>query len=395
MEASPGPGGGAKEGGVVGAMDAAVSRHVGAPSLGLVPGAVVLVAHRGEIVVQRAYGHAQTNFDGGEQRPPRPMRVDTIFDIASLTKVCATTVAIMHLVAEGHIALDVRVAKFLPEWQKEDRAEVRLRDLLTHRAGLWEWWPLYVEASNRAEAVKAAAGLPLRYAVGAGRHYSDLSMILAGAMVEAVTGERLDAYVRRMIFEPLDLRDTGFLPGAELRARSAATSTGDTYEQHMLATGDPHPTGRRPGDFKRWRTHTLVGEVNDGNAHHVMGGVAGHAGLFSSAGDLARFGQMLLERGVASDGTRILPEEIVAEFTSPGVDEGQGLGFWTNRWAEVELGRGGFGHRGFTGTQLLVDPAMELVVILLTNRTHQALPWPSIKPLWRDVLATTAQFVRN
>jgi serine-type D-Ala-D-Ala carboxypeptidase len=378
---------------LVEAMDAAVSRHVGVPPAGLVPGAVVLVVHRDEEVVHRAYGHAQSHFDEQGGSEPRPMVADTVFDLASLTKVVVTTAAIMRLVAEGTIALDRRVADFLEEFRDGRKAAIRLRDLLTHRAGLWEWWPLYVHATNRDEAVRTAASLPLRYQVGEERHYSDLSMILAGAVVEMVTGERLDAYARRSIFEPLGLHDTGFVPRAEMPPRCAATSIGDANEQHMLATDDPYPTGMRPDDFNGWRTHTLVGEVNDGNAHHALGGVGGHAGLFSTARDLARFGQMLLGRSMP--GGLSLSEEVVAEFTSPGVDDGQGLGFWTNRWDEVGLGTGGFGHGGFTGAQFLVDPVADLVVVLLTNRIHRPLPYPSIVPMWRDVLATTADFLRD
>ena len=375
-------------------MDATVTRHVGSPPAGLASGAVVLVAHGGESVVHRAYGHAQTQFDEQEQSLPRPMRVDTVFDLASVTKIVVTTTAIMRLVAEGELALDRRVAEYVDEFRDGDKAAVRLRDLLTHRAGLWEWWPLYIEASDRDAAVRAAAALPLRYPVGEERHYSDLSMILAGAVVETVTAERLDAYVQHAIFEPLGLRDTGFLPGPDVQVRCAATALGDAYEQHMLATGEPYPTGRHPTDFQGWRSHSLVGEVNDGNAHHAFGGVAGHAGLFSTVRDVARFGQMLLGRNPVSRAGP-LPEEVVAEFTSPGVDEGQGLGFWTNRWAEAGLGPGGFGHGGFTGTQLLVDPDADIVVVLLTNRTHRPLPFPSIAPLWHEVLATTSAFLRD
>jgi CubicO group peptidase (beta-lactamase class C family) len=320
------------------------------------------------------------------------MEADTVFDLASVTKVVVTTTAIMLLVAEGAVALDQRVAEFLEEFGDGPKAAIRLRDLMTHRAGLWEWWPLYVETANRDEAVRATAGLPLRYPVGEARHYSDLSLVLAGAVVEMITGERLDAYAQRAIFEPLGLRDTGFVPRADVRPRCAATSIGDANEQHMLATDDPYPTGKRPNDFTGWRTHTLVAEVNDGNAHHALGGVAGHAGLFSTAPNLARFGQMLLGRTTP---WLSLSEEVVAEFTSPGVDDGQGLGFWTNRWDEAGLGPGGFGHGGFTGTQFLVDPVADVVVVLLTNRTHRPLPYPSIVPLWRDVLATTADFFRD
>jgi CubicO group peptidase (beta-lactamase class C family) len=320
------------------------------------------------------------------------MATDTVFDLASVTKVVVTTTAIMRLVAEGAVVLDQRVGEFLDEFVDSRKAAIRLRDLLTHRAGLWEWWPLYVEATNRDDAVRAAAELPLRYPVGEGRHYSDLSMILAGAVVEIVTGERLDAYAQRAIFGPLGLSDTSFEPRTDEWVRCAATSLDDAYEQHMLATDEPYPTGKRPDDFTGWRTHTLVGEVNDGNAHHALGGVAGHAGLFSTATDLARFSRMLMGRSTSG---LDLPEDLVAEFASPGVDDGQGLGFWTNRWDEAGLGPGGFGHGGFTGTQFLVDPAADLVVVLLTNRTHRPLPYPSIVPLWRDVLLTTADFVRG
>ncbi|MGH2698251.1 MAG: serine hydrolase domain-containing protein [Actinomycetota bacterium] len=367
-------------------LDAVVSRHADS-RVGPVPGAVVLVARHGTVALHRAYGQAQTHRDGEPLEVPRPMRPDTVFDVASVTKIAVTTPALMRLVADELVELDAPVSALLPVFSGEGKAGVLVRDLLSHRAGLWEWWPLYLEASGREEAIAAAAELPLRYRVGEARRYSDLSMILAGAIIEAVTGERLDAYARRTIFEPLGMRATGFLPSPELRLRCAATSTGNSYEQHMLATGDPYPTGRRATDFHRWRTHTLVGEAKDGNAHYALRGVGGHAGLFSTASDLARLGQMLLDHG-AYRGAQVLPEEVVRECTSPGVDDRQGLGFWTNRRAEVGLGRGGFGHGGFTGAQLFAEPETDLVVVLLTNRTHCPLPYPSIEPLWRDVLAT-------
>jgi CubicO group peptidase (beta-lactamase class C family) len=309
---------------------------------------------------------------GVAQRPDRPMRTDTIFDLGSITKVAATTAVVMALVERGALDLDVLVSS----WIDGVDGRVTLTHLLTHRAGLWEWWPVYFRAGDRAAAIEFVSALELRYPVDAGRHYSDLGFMLLGEIVRRATGDELEAVAKRLVFDPLGMRDTGFRPAPELRPRIAATSHGDRIERAMVATGKPYPVAADPAEFRGWREHTLVGEVNDGNAHHAFGGVAGHAGLFSTAGDLAAFGQALAEGGAG-----VWDEAIVRRFTRDGADSGQGLGFWTRRHA----GRG-FGHGGFPGTELLVVPEEPLVVVLLTNRLHAPGRPSAIDASWREVL---------
>jgi serine-type D-Ala-D-Ala carboxypeptidase len=348
--------------------------HVLQPHAGVdFPGAVVVVERAGEVAGRAAVGHAQTH--GG---PRRPMTAETIFDVASLTKVCATAPVLMHLVAEGALDLEARVGSLIEEFSGPGKNEVRVRDLLTHRAGLWEWWPLYAEAGD---PVAAAAQLPLRYAPGAGRHYSDIGVVIAGTIAERVTGSRIDDLARNLVFEPLGMKSSAFAPSAPAE-RFAATSTADRYERSMLATGDPYPTGRSPEDFNRWRDYTLVGEVEDGNAHHAFAGVAPHAGLFTTADDVVRLGRAVLD-GFAGRSSW-LPADAIRTFL-----EGSLL-FWSDRRADFGLGHGGYGHSGFTGAQLFFDPETDLVVVMLTNRTHRtALPYPSILPAWTAVLAAT------
>ncbi|MGH2821347.1 MAG: serine hydrolase domain-containing protein, partial [Actinomycetota bacterium] len=344
-------------------------------------GAAAVVVERGRRVLEVAVGRAQAHDRGTPLAEPPAATVDTIYDVASLTKVCATTAAVMCLVGDGALDVDTPVGAFVPEFIGGAKDGILLRHLLTHRAGLWEWWPLYAGTAGPREALHRAAGLPLRYPVDASRHYSDLGMVLAGEIVERVAGEPLDAFAARRVFAPLGMIDTGFLPDPGLEGRIAATSTGNPHEVHMLATGEPYPTGVSPDAFTGWRHHTLVGEVNDGNAHYAFEGSAGHAGLFSTARDVAAFGQELL----GSDPV-IFDPAVVERFTRDDVEPGQGLGFWTDRLGDAGLGRGGFGHSGFTGCELLVDRSRELVAVLLTNRLHVGYPHPVIRPAWRDLL---------
>jgi CubicO group peptidase (beta-lactamase class C family) len=225
--------------------------------------------------------------------------------------------------------------------------------------------------------------------VDSGRHYSDLGFMLLGEVVRRATGEELDRVARRLVFDPLGMRDTRYLPPRRLGTRIAATSSGDAYEREMIASGDPYPVAVDPAAFTRWREHTLVGEVNDGNAHHAFRGIAGHAGLFSTARDLAVFGQALANGG-AHGGTRVWKDTTVELFARERDDPGQGLGFWTRR-LEPATGRAvGFGHSGFPGTELLVAPEESLVVVLLTNRLHARRGPRPLAPAWQELLAALA-----
>lgn len=360
-------------------IEGALASYAGDVAPFLYPGATVAVSRGDEVAARVAVGHAQV-YDGDGRLPaPREMRARCIFDVASITKVAATTMSLMTLIGDGYVEVDAPARTFLPELSAQGGDRITLRHLLTHTAGLWEWWPLYVEASSAQDAITTICRLPLRYEAGADRHYSDLGMMLVGEVVARVAGEPLDSYAQQRVFRPLGMADTTFRPAPGLRDRIAATSLGNPYERHMLATNEPYATDHRPQEFCGWRGHTLVGEVKDGNAYHAFDGVAGHAGLFSTADDLLVLGRMLLERG-RYGGVSVIDPQVVDAFTQDG------LGFWTNRLADFDAGRGGFGHSGFTGCELLVDPERALVIIFLSNRCHRPFPYAPVRPAFAEVL---------
>lgn len=369
------------------ALDEALSSGVGVRYAG----GVVLVAARGRVVHCRAFGYAQTHQGHQPLAVPRAMTVETVFDLASVTKVLATTASLMVLHGDGRLDLDLPVAAYLPQLAGSPVASATVRQLLTHRAGLWEWQPLYLRSRTPAEALDVLAGLDLRYPRGTRRAYSDLGFMLLGAVVEALTGQRLDAYVRSRVHAPLGMVATTYRPTPGARHGCAATSTGDAHERLMLTTGQPYPVvgGAGTGPLGGWRSRTLVGEANDGNAWHTWGGVAGHAGLFSTAMDVATFAQALVNGGGYGD-TELAPAATVAAFLAPQLDDQQVLGFWSERLQAVSTA-GGFGHGGFTGTELLFDPVRQLVVVLLTNRLHPAGQPHDLQPVWRAVLRAALQ----
>jgi len=370
---------------VLARIDAAVESRLGVDDDDRYTGAVALVAHRGQVVYEKAFGDAQTH-DGEEPlATPRPAAVDTMFDMASITKVEATTAAVMRLVDEGRLDLDSRLDEHLPEFDDEKGA-ITVRQLITHRSGLWEWQPTYLHGRNQEEVLEFLTDLDLRYETGTQRRYSDIGFMLLGVIVERVSGQPLDEYVREHVHEPLGMTDTTYLPDPALRDHIAATSLGNSYEYNMIATGNPYPIvgDLDPDDFTDWRDYTLVGEVNDGNAWYGWEGVAGHAGLFSTARDLAIYGQTLVNGGGYAD-ARLASAETVAQFLEPQYDAGQVLGFWSDRLSFADV-PGGFGHNGFTGTEFLFDPERELVVVLLTNRLHPDRGPASITAVWQEVV---------
>jgi CubicO group peptidase (beta-lactamase class C family) len=364
-----------------GVLEALVADPTGGP-----PGAALVVMRDGELVTERAVGLAQVAEPGV---PERRVHRDTVFDLGSITKVAVTTALVMTLVERGVLDLEAPAASWLDRFTGAGKERVTLTHLLTHRSGLWEWWPVYFAASDRSAAIDFVCSLELRYPVDSARHYSDLGFMLLGEIVRRATGEGLERVARRLVLDPLGMRDTGYLPPRSLRERIAATSRGDAYEREMISSGDPYPVAVDPARFGRWREHTLVGEVNDGNAHHAFGGIAGHAGLFSTARDLATFGQVLADGG-AFRGTRIWKETTVELFTHDRDDPGQGLGFWTRRLEQAAGRPLGFGHSGFPGTELLVAPEEGLVVVLLTNRLHGRRGPRPIGPAWQELLSLVA-----
>lgn len=369
-------------------IDAAVRDGVGT----LYPGAVLIVTDRGRIVHQAAFGDAQTltSAPDGTLRTlatPRAMAVDTLFDMASITKIEATTAAILHLVGTGRLSLDDRLGTLLPAFRGTDKADITVRQLLTHRAGLWEWQPTWLHRDASGQVLPYLAALPLRYPRGSRFAYSDIGFMLLGAVVERVTGTPLDRYVRSRVYRPLGMTDTGFLPSPSLRRRAAATSQGDAYQRRMTETGKPYPAAPFPSaqPFDGYRNRMLVGEANDANAALGWRGVAGHAGLFSTATDLARYAQLLLNGGCYG-GWRLAPARTIAAFEDTPFDADQALGFHKTQLAGIAAPF--YGHSGFTGTWFAFSPQLDMTVVLLTNRVHRpdGEPYPTLDALRETVL---------
>ncbi|RLE81298.1 MAG: hypothetical protein DRJ51_04100 [Thermoprotei archaeon] len=311
------------------------------------PGATLLIARRGGIVYYKAFGHSVTNPLEIE------MRRDAIFDVASLTKVVVTTTLIMQLVERGCISLSDPLAEYLPEFRGHGREDVRIFHLLTHTSGLPSWAPLYLTCKSPEEVYDyVLKSVKLQYPPGKRIVYSDLGYILLGYLIERVLEEKLDKVASDMIFKPLGMRHTMYNPPPELRERIAAT------------------------EYCKFRKRVIWGEVHDENAY-AMGGVSGHAGLFTTAYDLARFAQMMLNEGVL-EGTRILSPISVRTITQEKVFDGEerrALG-WTMRIPGHYCSGGdlisekAYGHTGFTGVSMWIDPPLELFVIFLTNCVH-------------------------
>ena len=348
---------------------------------GAFPTAVALVLWRGEILLHRAFGAA-------------PAGAETIFDLASLTKVVACLPSILILLEEGALSLDEPVAHFIPEFTgqtaDEDRRAVSLRHLLTHTSGLPAWLPLYSDCRTTETTIARICATPLEAAPGTRVDYSDLGLILLGEIVRRVGGLPLDRFAQEHIFAPLGMHDTGYLPASSLRDRIAPTEEGERYEAAMAeAHGARHPQERQG---------IIRGIVHDGNANYALAGISGHAGLFATAADLARYAQCWLNDG-ALDGTRLLSPATIAAATrdqTAALNLGRGLGWVASdpdpigrhaRWLATGgdpaltnsggptsggelLGTGAYGHTGFTGTSLWHVPARELAIILLTNRVH-------------------------
>ena len=354
------------------APDRAVRRALTGPDAP--PGACVAVSVEGR-VRWSAGGVAQAFDDHGPLAAPPAMDLWTRTDIGSVTKLVGTTSAVMRLVDDGAVQLDDRVGGLLPDLAGTAVAAASLQDLLEHRAGLWEWWPTYL---HDGDPLSVAVDLPLRYPPGTGRHYSDLGFLVLGEVVAAVTGRPLAGAVRHLVLDPLALSATTYARPAA-GGPVAASSTGDRIEQEMVRTGRPYPVTAGRSRFAGWRDHVLVGEVNDGNAFHSFGSVAGHAGMFSTAADLLTFGDAVLA-GLRGDG--LVGAAATHLFLDSGAADEQALGF--RRWP-TECGLA-HGHTGFPGVAMAVLPKRQLTAVLVTNRLHVGGRPVATEPLWTDVL---------
>lgn len=304
-----------------------------------VPGAVVVIGRHDSVLLRRAYGFR-------ELQPDRvPMTLDTVFDLASLTKPVATATSIMVLLDRGTVALDDPLAKYVPEFAKCGKGAITLRDLLLHVSGLPAVTPLGDFEHGRDEALRRICAATLRAAPGVRSIYSDLGFILLEEVVRRVSGKELPDFAREAVFGPLGMKDTGFVPSGELKARAAWTEEVDG----------------------EWR----AGVVHDPRAFR-LGGVAGHAGLFSTGDDLARYARAILGGGQV-DGRRVLSARSTAAMIAPYDVPGgiRTLGWQVDSsWKSTALSPRAFGHFGFTGTAMWIDPDADLFVVVLTNRVH-------------------------
>jgi CubicO group peptidase (beta-lactamase class C family) len=351
----------------------------------LIPGAVFVVSRDGEVMHQRAFGYAQLNdYAGHRLAQPRPMGITTMFDLASVTKVLATTMAMMMLVDRGAVDLDAPIYRYLPDFRGPHLDSITVRQLLQHSSGLVQWQPLYYHASNTAQTYAVIRDMPLEWGVGEARHYSDLGFMLLGDIVERVTRQRLDAFIVQNLYQPVGLRSTTFNPKANGVTDFAATELGNVYEKHMVY--DSTFGYRYRGDptaWNGWRTYVLNGEVDDGNAFYANGGVAGHAGLFSTAADARILLDLLNNRG-SYNGRQLISPDVVDTFLT--VDKYQNYLGWQ---AVSYLPPGSFSHTGFTGTYVAGIPKYRLSIVLLTNRQNMGTDargyFPDIGPLQQAV----------
>jgi uncharacterized protein YbbC (DUF1343 family)/CubicO group peptidase (beta-lactamase class C family) len=339
-------------------MDSVIADEIAKHRL---PGAVVLVGRKDRLIWQKTYGSRTVE-------PTREaMTTDTIFDVASLTKVVATATSIMILVERGKLRLNDPVSLYIPELKGEGRENITIEQLLIHRSGYAPDFDLRERWTGYDEAIKRLIKEPLRNPPGTRFTYSDIGYIALGEVVKRVSGTPLDQFAKLNIFTPLHMRDTGFRPAAALRGRIAPT---EKRRGQLSYLGDTPTDLGSEGDI--W----LRGQVHDPTSYR-MNGVAGHAGLFSTAQDLATFSRMILNGGQI-DGVRVLSPLSVAEMTRPrlisNTGNTRGLGWDINSSYSTNRGElfplGSFGHTGFTGTSIWIDPSSQMFLVFLSNRVH-------------------------
>jgi CubicO group peptidase (beta-lactamase class C family) len=340
------------------------------------PSAAYLVAERGRVRFADALGSAV--------REPREQAatLETIYDLASLTKPLVTGLLCARRIESGELELDAPAAKYLREFARAGRVVMTIRNLLTHTSGLPPWRPLRVLTDDRRDRVlEMIAAEKLECAPGTRVVYSDLGFITLGLLLERITGESLAELARREIFAPLELQRTFFNPAAALQTEVAACEiAGNAYERGMCGERD----GAR--EAGAWRDGVIWGEVHDGNAY-FLGGAAGHAGLFSTARETSALAEQFLAAR-----TRLLKPETCTLFCTkmtPGLNEARSfawqLAATPDSTASASLPPDAFGHLGFTGTSCWIDPKHERIYILLTNRTHtRTLPFANINGVRRQ-----------
>ncbi|MFY4774182.1 penicillin binding protein PBP4B [Metabacillus sp. RGM 3146] len=352
------------------------------------PGAALIVIKDGKIVKNSAYGYKK-KYDGlTPLKHPQKMTTDTMFDLASNTKMYAANYAIQHLVSIGKLNLETRVQEYILEFKDQPNDTIkgkntlRITDILHHTAG-FPADPQYhnpavskdLFSQDRNKTLQMISKTPLTYTPGTKNIYSDVDYMLLGYIVEKITGERLDTYVENMFYKPLGLKDTLFNPlrkGKEASEFAATELMGNTRDGVI--------------DFPNVRHYTLQGEVHDEKAYYSMDGVSGHAGLFSSTNDLAVLLQVMLNGG-GYGGQKLFSEDTISEFIKPSeLNPTYGLGWRRNGSADMQWMFGpyasssAYGHTGWTGTVTIIDPKYNLGIVLLTNKKHSPVIDPKKDP---------------
>ena len=338
------------------------------------PSAVYLVAENNQIRFSDALGQAV-------REPEHAATLDTIYDLASLTKPLITGLLCARLIELGELTLDSSLANYLGEFDRADKHALTVRQLLVHTSGLPAWRPLYITSGGEPEAVLGAiASEPLEHAPDTQVVYSDLNFIVLGFLLERLTGKRLAQMARQDIFESLGLQRTFFNPDQAMQTEVAACEGGNAYERDMCEVAIPKH------GYTGWRSDLIWGQVHDGNAH-FLGGAAGHAGLFSTARETLQLANQFL--GSLSELLNAETCRLFRTNMTPDLNEARSLAWQLAATKDSIAGRGlpgdAFGHSGFTGTSCWIDPNHHRVFILLTNRTHaRSLPFANINGVRRE-----------
>lgn len=342
-----------------------------------IPCAVILIKQGENEIYKNAFGYAFLK-DFNEQivKNPEKTSVNHLYDIASLTKVIGTTTSIMLLIDKGLIKIDDSVSKYIPAFNTPEKNKITIRHLLTHSAGLYEWYPFFYFSKNRKDTYKLIDKLPLKYPIGSGRHYSDLGFMLLGEIIETVSNLPLDKFMEQNIFIPLKMKHTMFNPlKNKLKKNITATSHGNPYEKRMVTDPSLGFTldSINPNQWNGWRQYTLKGEVNDGNAWYANNGVSGHAGIFSTVSDLQKVVDVLKHQGKSGNFQFISENTINLFLTQDDLKNGLGWVMDANSAVIKNAPEGSFGHTGFTGTSIAVVPKYDISVIILINRQNMGL----------------------
>lgn len=297
---------------------------------------------------------------------------ESAFDLASITKIMATTTLLMLAVDRGLVKLDLEVSTLFSEWRESDKEDLTIEDLLRHESGLEEWRPFYISCNTTEETFTKIASLPLKYPKKNEFHYSDLNFMVLGKVVETIYQAPISRIFQEAIARPLKLANSTFNSPSNPE-NVMATSIGDSIEAKMVRTKVPYNVPEDAENFKGWRTEVLSGEINDGNSFHIFKGASGHAGLFSTLNDLSLYVQGLMNGFVK--------RETLNEFSEPRSTLDQGIGFKRFRKLDSKFA---IGHFGFTGTGFAIDLQRETALIYLGNRLHTMGDYQPMAEIWSE-----------